>query len=106
MDAPALGALFTVILQDQSWEMKFGACFVPVVIYGARQKLPAQRLLPAPGPLRVRICAPIDSIRFESARELMLATRRAMLAELDEPDLAPGVSQPRGAGEQAVLRVS
>jgi len=31
----ALGALFTVILKDMSWQWKFGACFVPVVIYAA-----------------------------------------------------------------------
>jgi DHA2 family metal-tetracycline-proton antiporter-like MFS transporter len=40
----ALGALFTVILKDMSWEWKFGACFIPVVIYGALilpQKFPA-----------------------------------------------------------------
>jgi 1-acyl-sn-glycerol-3-phosphate acyltransferase len=77
---------------------------VPVVIYGARHKLPAQRFLPAPGPIRVRICPPIDSTRFESARELMLATRRAMLKELDEPDLAPGaapLSEPGVAADEA-----
>ena len=60
---------------------------VPIVIYGARHKLPAKRLLPAPGALRVRICEPLDSTQHPSARELMHATRRAMLAHLDEPDL-------------------
>jgi len=61
---------------------------LPVVIYGARHKLPSKQLLPAPGPLRVRICEPLDSAELGS-RELMRATRRAMLAHLDEPDLAP-----------------
>jgi 1-acyl-sn-glycerol-3-phosphate acyltransferase len=61
---------------------------VPIVIYGSRQKLPSGRLLPAPGPLRVRICEPVRSLTEPSARELMAATRRAMLEHLDEPDLA------------------
>jgi 1-acyl-sn-glycerol-3-phosphate acyltransferase len=63
---------------------------VPIVIHGARSKLPSRALLPRPGPLRVRIC---DAVRLPAgdptARALMLATRRAMLAHLDEPDLAP-----------------
>lgn len=62
---------------------------VPIVIYGARRKLPAKQLLPAPGALRVRICEPVDSTQHPSARELMHAVRRAMLVHLDEPDLAP-----------------
>ena len=62
---------------------------VPIVIYGARRKLPAGRLLPAPGPLRVRICEPVQAGALPSARELMAETRRAMLVHLDEPDLAP-----------------
>jgi 1-acyl-sn-glycerol-3-phosphate acyltransferase len=64
-----------------------GLPVVPIVIYGARHKLPAGRLLPAPGPLRIRICAPVPSGDPASAQTLMLATRRAMLAHLDEPDL-------------------
>jgi 1-acyl-sn-glycerol-3-phosphate acyltransferase len=68
---------------------------VPVVIYGARQKLGSKQRLPAPGGLRVRICNPIDSTEHGSPRELMHATRRAMLAHLDEPDLAPAALQAR-----------
>jgi DHA2 family metal-tetracycline-proton antiporter-like MFS transporter len=49
----ALGALFTVILKDQSWEMKFGACFVPVVIYGAL-------LLPLKFPVNERVAAGVS----------------------------------------------
>jgi 1-acyl-sn-glycerol-3-phosphate acyltransferase len=76
---------------------------VPIVIYGARRKLPSKRLLPAPGPLRVRICEPVDSTQHASARELMHATRRAMLVHLDEPDLAPTLPHaPRAAGGQTV----
>jgi hypothetical protein len=33
---------------------------------------------------------PVHSLAEPSARELMAATRRAMLAHLDEPDLAAG----------------
>ena len=61
---------------------------VPVVIYGARRKLPSGALLPRPGPLRVHIC---DAVRLPdaepTARALMAETRRAMLVHLDEPDL-------------------
>lgn len=63
---------------------------VPVVIDGARWKLPSGRLLPRPGPLRVHVC---DAVRLPpadpSAQALMAETRRAMLEHLDEPDLAP-----------------
>jgi len=61
---------------------------VPVVICGARGKLPSGGLLPHPGPLHVHVC---DAVRLAdpTARALMGATRRAMLARLDEPDLAP-----------------
>jgi 1-acyl-sn-glycerol-3-phosphate acyltransferase len=62
---------------------------VPVVIYGARRKLPSGALLPRPGPLRVHIC---DAVRprpaAATAHTLMAETRRTMLARLDEPDLA------------------
>jgi 1-acyl-sn-glycerol-3-phosphate acyltransferase len=62
---------------------------VPIVIYGSRAKLPSGSFLPAPGPIRVRICDPVRSSAETSSRELMARTRRAMLAHLDEPDLAP-----------------
>lgn len=78
---------------------------VPVVIYGARQKLGSKQRLPAPGALRVRICKPIDSTQHGSARELMGATRRAMLEHLDEPDLAPAALQARRpAADHAVTQ--
>jgi 1-acyl-sn-glycerol-3-phosphate acyltransferase len=67
---------------------------VPVVIYGARHKLPADRFLAAPGPLHIRICDPVHTTADEpSARTLMQLTRRAMLLHLDEPDLAPAEEQ-------------
>jgi 1-acyl-sn-glycerol-3-phosphate acyltransferase len=63
---------------------------VPVVIRGARWKLPSGRFLPRPGPLHVHVC---DAVRLPpsspSAHALMAETRRAMLVHLDEPDLAP-----------------
>ena len=62
---------------------------MPVVIYGARHKLPAGRIFAAPGPLRVRICEPVHATDATSARTLMQLARRAMLLHLDEPDLAP-----------------
>ena len=60
---------------------------VPIVIYGARAKLPAQVWLPAPGPLRISIGEPVDPAEHESARDLLRATRTSILARLDEPDL-------------------
>lgn len=68
---------------------------VPVVIYGARLKLPAGGLLPRPGSLRVHICDAVQLTATEStARALMAETRRTMLRHLDEPDLAPGAYMP------------
>src|SRR5690606_15908948 len=61
---------------------------LPVVVLGARQKLPSGALLPRPGPLEVRICAAIASETFESTKALMQQTRAAMLEQLGEPDLA------------------
>src|SRR5262249_21730575 len=76
---------------------------VPVIIYGARHKLPAKRVLPAPGPLRVRVCRPLSPEDHPTARALLKATRSAMLANLDEPDLAPASpsGEDRGAGARA-----
>jgi 1-acyl-sn-glycerol-3-phosphate acyltransferase len=77
---------------------------VPIVIYGARHKLPSKQLLPTPGPLRVRVCEPVDSTRHASARELMHATRRAMLVHLDEPDLAPALPLARHTAERRAVQ--
>jgi 1-acyl-sn-glycerol-3-phosphate acyltransferase len=63
---------------------------VPVVIQGARWKLPSGRFLPRPGPLRVHVCEAVRSPAADtSARALMAAARRAMLVHLPEPDLSP-----------------
>jgi hypothetical protein len=37
----------------------------------------------------VKVCAPVSSADHPPARALLKATRAAMLAHLDEPDLAP-----------------
>jgi len=63
---------------------------VPVVIFGARRKLPAQVWLPAPGPLSIFICESIEPENHDSARSLLAASRGAILAQLREPDLAVG----------------
>jgi 1-acyl-sn-glycerol-3-phosphate acyltransferase len=61
---------------------------VPAVVAGARQKLPSGALLPAPGALSVKICAPLAAETFDTSRALLLATRAVMLEHLAEPDLA------------------
>jgi 1-acyl-sn-glycerol-3-phosphate acyltransferase len=73
---------------------------VPIVIRGSRKKLPANRFLPSPGPLRVWICRPVDSTSHESSRDLMQATRRVMLEHLDEPDLAAHTAARNGAAAE------
>jgi 1-acyl-sn-glycerol-3-phosphate acyltransferase len=70
-----------------------GAAVVPVVITGARQKLPAYSWLPAPGPIAVSIGAALTPSDYSDARALAAATRIAMLERLGEPDLvAPYMS--------------
>ncbi|HEX2750723.1 MAG TPA: MFS transporter [Verrucomicrobiales bacterium] len=49
----ALGALFTVILKDMSWQWKFGACFAPVILY-------ALLILPRKFPVNERVAAGIS----------------------------------------------
>lgn len=69
--------------------IKAGAPVVPVVISGARRILPAERLLPRPGHLRVDIMNPIEPSHpaFASKNKLAAAARREILKLLDEPDL-------------------
>lgn len=69
--------------------VRAGLPVVPVVISGAREKLPAGAFLPAPGPLRVCVCAAVRPEEAGSAKELLARTRRSMLGKLGEPDLAP-----------------
>lgn len=75
---------------------------VPVVIHGARQKLPDRTWLAAPGAVTVTICAPISPDDHATAASLMAAARQAILAELGEPDLdGAGLSAeyPQPAGD-------
>lgn len=62
---------------------------VPVIITGARQMLPAGRLLPRPGRVHVRVEPPIQpgELGELDARALLEAARQRILAHLDEPDL-------------------
>lgn len=59
----------------------------PTVILGARDKFPADTAWLRPGPLRVRVCSPLQAAEFESPEMLIRATRAAMLEHLGEPDL-------------------
>lgn len=61
---------------------------VPVVITGARDKLPAGRFFAAPGPLEVRVLDPLHTADFDSPQALTRAARGAMLSELGEADLS------------------
>lgn len=60
---------------------------VPVVIRGARNVLPAGRLLPRRGPLEIEVLAPLAPDAADGSRELAGIVRRRMLAVLGEPDL-------------------
>lgn len=63
---------------------------VPAVILGTRRNMPATRVFPRPGPIRVRYGAPIAPVMApEGDPALMLrdASRAAILSELGEPDL-------------------
>jgi 1-acyl-sn-glycerol-3-phosphate acyltransferase len=60
---------------------------VPVVIRGAREKLPAETWLPGPGALAIEICEALDPEIYDSAMELMNAARERLLGRLEEPDL-------------------
>jgi 1-acyl-sn-glycerol-3-phosphate acyltransferase len=70
---------------------------VPVVIFGARAKLPAQVWLPAPGPLSISIGESIEPDHHDSAQSLMSTAREAILERLGEPDL---VTTDLSAGSQ------
>ena len=59
---------------------------LPVVISGARDKLPAKAFFPSPGPLSVRICDPLHPRKQTSAEALMQRCRQVILGHLNEPD--------------------
>lgn len=72
-----------------------GMPVVPVVIHGARNLLPAHAWLPRRGSLVVEILDPLlpppAPEGAAAVARLRLDARRAILARLGEPDLAPGV---------------
>jgi 1-acyl-sn-glycerol-3-phosphate acyltransferase len=65
---------------------------VPAVILGTRRNMPATRILPRPGALEVRYGQPIAPAAAGPGEDPALIlrdqSRRAILQELDEPDLA------------------
>ncbi len=65
---------------------------VPAVILGTRRNMPATRILPRPGVIYVHFGQPIVPVQNIGAEDLAVklrdASRAAILAQLDEPDLA------------------
>jgi 1-acyl-sn-glycerol-3-phosphate acyltransferase len=64
-----------------------GREIAPIVISGARAKLPSESWLPRPGPVMVEFCPKISARDYPDEVALMQAARRAILKRLDEPDL-------------------
>lgn len=64
-----------------------GRSIVPIVISGARWKLPADSWLPRPGPLAVDFRPQVEAGEYSDEAGLMRAVRHAILERLDEPDL-------------------
>jgi len=82
--------------------IKGGLPVVPVVIRGSRHILPATRILPRHGDLRIDV---LDAVRpedpaFCDSRILAEAARQRILTVLDEPDLA-AIRHARHAGDAA-----
>ena len=71
-----------------------GLPIAPVVITGARQKLPEGSWLPRPGPLCVEFCPVVASAGFADPQSLVRVARDAILQRLDEPDLDPEATEP------------
>lgn len=71
-----------------------GLSIVPVVITGARAKLPSDCWLPRPGPLTVEFCDRLAAADFRDPAALTQATRSTILDRLGEPDLDDGTVAP------------
>lgn len=71
--------------------VRAGCPVVPAVVRGTRRALPPKRPLPEPGPIGIEFLPPIRPAAQtpdEATLELRDRARRAILAELNEPDLA------------------
>jgi 1-acyl-sn-glycerol-3-phosphate acyltransferase len=62
---------------------------LPIVIRGARRKMPSGMNLPRPGPLGIHVCEPLTPDHYGGVDALIAAARGAMLEHLNEPDLDP-----------------
>ena len=60
---------------------------IPIVIIGARKKLPASVWLPKIGSICVNFCQLIQTNDYDNARDIAKISRKLMLEKLDEPDL-------------------
>jgi 1-acyl-sn-glycerol-3-phosphate acyltransferase len=69
--------------------IRAGLPVVPVTIRGSRAILPGDRRLPSHGHLEVRVQAPLMPHAPEDLAQLLATSRRCILEQLDEPDLAP-----------------
>lgn len=69
--------------------IKAGVPVVPVVISGSRHIMPAEKMLPRHGHLRLDILNPIEPAdpAFENSRSLAELARQRILEVLEEPDL-------------------
>jgi len=74
---------------------------VPTVIHGARRALPSGSFVPRPGRLQVEVLPAVGG-RRERADALRDASRAAIVARLDEPDLAAYVATESHATTRAV----
>lgn len=81
--------------------LRTGMPIVPAAIEGARDMLPAGRLLPHPGQLRVTLLPPIPveaGGHRNTADELAARARQAILEVIDEPDLLADEAAAQPAG--------
>lgn len=79
-----------------------GVPLVPIALRGTRRALPPKVLWPWPMRIDIEVLAPLrphteDATADASVAQLRAASRAAILARIDEPDLAD--SQPQGASD-------
>jgi 1-acyl-sn-glycerol-3-phosphate acyltransferase len=75
--------------------IRAGVPVVPAVISGSRHILPAEKLLPRHGHMRIDILNPIEPTHpaFANSKKLAALTRKQILTVLDEPDLLPAADE-------------